>query len=467
MVEESHIYKNVTNIGNIIKYFYTIRPDLKDKLLKEQVEMLDDMTDKDIFNYLESCGRGFGKSMISAGTGLYFADEWSTRNDKSITVLIVSSQKALYYNLGIFFRMKPELKDRLKIKGAGPREIPEEGVQFIDNLSRIIPVMATVHAVEGNRADVVIMDECQDIAEDVFLKALGCLKKDILGKLILIGTPYTEAKGKGGKLNWFIELVKNPKNYIKGYQFHLSQYPSNICNWNPHRMWKNAWGRERYDAECLGKVTPREKRSYYPSVNIKKCCYDIEPTPEGGERATREVGIDCGFKKTVYTLTERIGTVKRKILFIEIWENRSIEELAPIIAKLINNQNVDIVKIDSKQGIDVPSYYLEIKKYTNKNLVKIDSSLKDKVINEKGEEQLITVKGNMLGQLGRKLREGNMIIPMRMKYADKLVDQLVKYHPRRNREDDIVDSLLLSVYERKSFDSGKYGKVFGPWSLKK
>ena len=398
-----------------------------------------------------SCGRGFGKSMLSALVGLFFADVYSTKIGKPLTVLIVSSQQALYSNLAVFFRMYPALKTRLLYQPAGLNEIPEKGIQFKDNFSSCIPRMATIHSVEGYRADVIIFDESQDIPESVFLKAIGCLKHDIIGKVIVIGTPYTEAKGKGDKPNWFKELVKNPKGYIKGYKFHLSQYPSDICNWNPHKMWKSAWSKERYDAECVGKVTPDKERSYFPTVNITNCCYDIEGGREGTSdskgktTSVLESGIDCGYHNTGYILVEWITNTKIKVLFIGLWKDKSIENLAPELAKLLDNHNPTISKIDSRQGANVPSYKEEIKKYTHKTLTAIDASLKEKYV-EDGEERIDSVKKVMLGQLSRHLRERHLIIPMRLPLAPLLVEQLKKYNPRRGINDDLVDTLMLAIY---------------------
>ena len=457
------VYKNRSNISPIIKYFYSCRPDLKDKLLVPQADMLKDLIDLHYNYHAISCGRGFGKTMSAGCVGLYFADEYSTKIGKPLTVLVISSQEALYRNVGTFFEMNPSLRPRLKVQPVGPRELPASGAfQFVDNHSMFIHRLATIKAVEGIRADVIIVDETQDIDTSVILKGLGCLKTDILGIVIFIGTPFTENKGKVGKVNWFIELVKNPKKFIEGKPFHLSQYPSNLCSWNDVSLWKAAWGPVRFDAECLGIVTPVEDKPTFN--NVEACCYDIDGVPEGGVNSRREAGIDCGEGRTTYILTERIGTVKRKVLYIEIWEDKHIQDIAPEIAGLINLHNPSLTKIDSKQGKFAPSYKREIKKYTQKLMVAVDASLKDKVLTSTGEENLMTIKANMMGQLIKKIREGNLIIPMRIKYADLLVKELKIYNPKKGRNDDLVDALALSCYEPSvPFNSGTGGRVYANW----
>jgi hypothetical protein len=447
--------------GPIVNYLNLCRPDLKDKIIPQQRELLRDMTDSKILRQVLSCGRGFSKSMCAGLVGLYFADEYSTKIGKPLTVIVVSSQDALYSNIAEFFRWRPELKKRLVSTPSNLNEIPVKGIQFRDNYSKLIPRMATIHSVEGSRADIIIFDESQDIPEEVFLKGLGCVRDDTVGKILVLGTPYTETKGKGGKPNWFISLVENPKKYIKGFSFHLSQYSSELCDWNPHELWKAAWNKQRYDAECLGKVTPVAERSFFPTANINKCCFDMDATREGGPKSVLETGIDCGFNNTTYCLVEHISPVKAKVLFMREWLKKSIEDIAPEIADLLRQHNPMLAKIDSRQGSNVPSYHKEIKKYWRGNLVAVDASLREKVINEEGQEELLTVKWNMLGQMGRRLREGQLIIPTRLPLSAKLIDQMKKYNPRRGQKDDVLDSVLLACYRPTTPYGSLHSRISG------
>jgi len=444
----------------IVEYFEKCRPNLKDLILPEQLELLKDIADMKIKLQVIPCGRGFGKSMLAGIGGLFFADEYSTKIGKPLTVIVVSSQDALYSNIAEDFRWRPELKQRLVTVPANLNEIPQKGIQFKDNFSKLIPRMATIHSVEGSRADVMILDESQDIGEEVFLKALGCSKKDLVGKIILLGTPYTEQKGKGQKPNWFIDLCSDPKNYIKGYKFHMNRYPSDICDWNPHDMWKSAWSQTRYDAECLGIVTPKEERSTFPASTINNCCFDIEGTLEGGSNAAGdpnsvlEAGIDCGFHNTTYVLVEWRGETKIKVIYIGWWKDKSIEDIAPEIGRLLNLHNPKITKIDSRAGPNVPDYKTEIQEYTHKTLTKIDASLTDTYIVD-GEERIDNIKRIMIGQTGRHFRETHYIIPMRILWAKQLVEQAKKYNPKRGRGDDLVDAFMLASYRpNKPIDVG-------------
>jgi len=465
-IDPSLIYQHhAGREGPIIKYFFTLRPDLKPVqdgdgswhgLLIPQAQLLDDLRNFHLLKQAVSCGRGFGKTMLCAAAGLYYADEYSTEIGKPLNVLVVSSQDALFDNIRIFFRNREDLVKRLLIKSVVD-VIPKKGLEFKDTHSRLIPVKATVKAVEGNRADVIIFDETQDIDTSVILKALGCLKKDKIGMVIFIGTPFSEKKtGRP----WFIQLINDPKHFVKGMPFHLTQHSSDVTGgWNDVDMWKATWSKERWNAECLGKVTENKEKSYFGGENVDSCCQDIEPDPIGGMNATREAGIDCGFHNTVYYLTERVGSVKRNLLYIGVWKDQSIELIAPEIGRLLNQHRPNIVKIDSKTG-SVADYREVIHRYYKGRIDKVDAS--KQFMNE--DKTTITVKAAMRGQLLRKIREKNLIIPMRLEHTDELVKQLLKYNIYHKEGDDHVDALMLSCYEPPKGATGQNGcaVILGP-----
>lgn len=455
-LETNEVYHKRTQASPIVDYFYTIRPDLKPhmelnkKIGKEeeaglrilQVDMLRDLADLDLLNNLFSCGRGFGKTMIAGAVGLYFADKWSTEHKKAITVLVVSSQDALYTNVGTFFRMNSTLRPRLKQKPVGPNEIPaSKEFQFIDNNSTFIVKKATIAAVEGIRADVIILDETQDIETSVILKALGCSKTDLIGKVIVIGTPYHEKKKVGDDINWFIELVRNPKHKVGDIKFHLSQHSSELTAWNNVDMWRNAWNNERFNAECKGIVTERSEKCYFGVANIEKHCLDVEPDPEAkGELATREAGLDCGFENTVLTIREKTAT-RSKILKIFWWKEKPIQAIAKEIGNAINQWGVSLCKIDSKAGIGQPKYKPFVKEYTGRQLLEVDASVPT--------QGYPSTKECMRGQMLNRLRGSpeNLIISIRLEYFEELYKQLTHYTTKTIRGDDLVDSLMLACYE--------------------
>ncbi len=465
-IDPKLIYKSTGNDAPIIKYFWTIKPELKPYqdeegkwhgLLISQANLLKDLTDFHLLHHVVSCGRGFGKTMICSAAALFLADEYSTKIGKPLNVLIVSSQKAMFENTTTYFRNRPDLAERLLVRS--PIDlVPKDGAQFKDNLSRLIPAKATVGSVEGNRADVIILDETQDIEEEVIMKAAGCSKKDIIGMFVVIGTPIDkESRAKNRGLNWFIELVKNPK-HIKGMPYHLTQHPSDVTGgWNSVDDWKAMWSKERFDAECLGIVTETKDKSYFGSSNVKKIFQDVPTDPIGGTNSVREVGIDCGFHHTDYALTEKLGP-KRNTLFLKEWKDCSIEDIAPEIASLINQHNPIIVRIDSKSG-SIANYRTEIKKYCYKRIESIDASKILEIVDDTGTKTNITIKDAVRGQMLRKVRENQIVISTRLKFSDLLLEQMLKYNIHHKEGDDLLDALMLSCYEPPKGSLGGNGRV--------
>jgi hypothetical protein len=75
----------------------------------------------------------------------------------------------------------------------------------------------------------------------------------------------------------------------------------------------------------------------------------------------------------------------------------------------------------------------------------------------------ISVKQAMRGQLLRKVRERNFIIPMRLKYAADLEAQMLKYTTASTVGDDLVDGCMISCYEPpEGFNTGTGGCITFP-----
>jgi len=416
-------------LGEAVYYFYSKRPDLQDLLLPEQIEMFKDLLDFKIKSQALSCGRGFGKTMLAGCAALYFADEYSRKIGKKVTVLLISAQKQIYDRIDEFFTYDKTLKPRLRIQPSATSgyEIPRERFEFADTKSVVYNCLPTIKQIEGIRADVIIFDEAQDILQSIYEKAIGCLKVDVIGKLIIIGTPYWEGKGS----NWFIDIVSNPKKH----GFKLSQFSSEICRWNDVDRWKQVWSEARIEAELRGNPPRSEQRAFFASTHLNKNIIETDPIRQGGVNSKLEVGIDWGYEKTVYTLIERIG-ITCNILYQKVWENTSIEILVPEIVKLLGEHKPLLVKADS-----LPIEYRgKVDKYTRIPIYYIDCAKRETT----SEGKLISAKEHMMGQLQKKNREHHLIISQI--FVD-LIMELRKYKPNMDRGDDRVDSLALANYE--------------------
>jgi hypothetical protein len=186
----------------------------------------------------------------------------------------------------------------------------------------------------------------------------------------------------------------------------------------------------------------------------------VECIREGGPLSRIEIGIDFGEGKegsdrdsTVLVITERIGTMKRKVLFIKVWskKDRPPDKCGPEILEIIAKWNPHLSKADSK-----PEEYNDWFKIHAKGKVK----LVDMAIH----------KENMMGQLQRMIRGHGLIIPTEFTY---LMIALQQYRLRRGEEyykgkgaktagSDLVEALALSCYESESLTANSGRMVVFP-----
>jgi hypothetical protein len=427
---------NLTALENtILEYFYTKRPDLKNLLLKEQADMLNDLVDISIKTQVLSCGRGYGKTMLAGCTALYFIDEFAKQIKKELKVLVVSPQDELWTNIDKFFREDPTLGPRLLTPPSliTGREIPKKEIQLKDTHCTVTFCKPTTGQIRGNRADLIIIDESEEITEDMKDVITGCSKVDLIGKVIYIGTPYDDK----GKQNWFVTMVQKLLDGIEdpkyeGYK--LSRYPSEICKWNAVDRWRKDWSIARFKAECLGIPPSIEERSFYPHKCIDECVLDVEPLREGGTNSFTEFGIDLGIERSVLMVTEKIG-VRRKVLDIIIWKNIPVEERVSDIKRLKDKYQPRYIKIDSKPLEE--AQYIKLK--FGSIVMLIDASKQELM-----ENKWTTVKEIMMGQSQKLVRERKLLIPSQ--YIE-FIEELKKYQRKMNRGDDIVDAFVLSIYE--------------------
>ena len=100
-----------------------------------------------------------------------------------------------------------------------------------------------------------------------------------------------------------------------------------------------------YAMEIQGRVPTADERSYFPPKHIEACIQDIEPFPEGGVNSIKEVDFGC--HSVLFMFLQKIG-LKRKVLKILCWKERSIEDLAPEIAEHILVDKPKYIKADSR-----------------------------------------------------------------------------------------------------------------------
>ena len=435
------------------------------KLIKEQIDLLDLFKDTEIKEAAGSCGRGFSKTMLSAGTTLWFADEYASYMHKDLEILLVSSQDRIYQQLNWMFEKGKErfgydeaTKKYSRLKQGGiydalMKEKAEIWSKDFKNLTCIYPVMSTSKSARSHRCDIAIVDEAADCSRETLTAVMGCRTRNI-AKLILLSTPH-----KTGSM--FNDIVADYKRY--GFKVYMAS--AEVCPWQEesNKSAKRLMTPQDYAIEICGRLPMKEERSIFPSKNIDAAIQDVEPIREGGPNSRVEAGLDCGYNNTVYALRERIGTVKTKIIFLKEWEKKSIEEIAPEIASLLELHKPYLFKIDSKP----PHYKAHIQKYTRRSIYQIDASKKVEI---EGEDEPTNHKKQMVGQFRRKLMEKNLIVPNpelcgeQKEIFKKFIDQLRVYRFGMRDGDDIIDAVLLACYEPvEPLGSQTGGRVYAKW----
>jgi hypothetical protein len=391
-----------------------------------------------------SAGRQSGKTLCSAIIVLWFVFEY----DKPLKILLISAQdNILYLHIREVFKKHPELVEQLTERSKLAADlIPLHGFETI-NGTMVFVKGATEKQILGIPADIVVIDEACRVNNNIILECLGNITGDI-SKFILLSTPDIDTSLM---VKWIKEENKD---------FRIFTWSSEGLAWHNKEIEdikKKEYTKEMYATQVLGRPKLDVERSFFPHKHIDACILDVEPIREGGQDSWLEAGIDLGYNNTVLVIRERIGTTKKKVLFIKQWQKKPIEEVAPEIAKLLDSYNPKYTKVDSKAGMGVPVKG-QIEKYTRKHIDYIDASIK--VADENGE--WTSHKEQMMGQLLRTIREHQIIIPI---CFVELITQLRKYRRNMQIGDDIVDALALACYNPiVPLGAGKSGRAYFPIS---
>jgi hypothetical protein len=423
--------------------------------IPQQIDMLHNLIDLAIKNELLSAGRGFSKTLCCAVAALWFADVWSTENGRPLTILIVSSQKRLYWHLNNFFG-NPEFKAKLAHEG-WVYNIPTERCELI-NGSIIYPLMDTSHSVRSYRADIIFVDEAAEVKTEVIVAVQGCFTGNV-NKIVYLSTPHKS----GYFTDKCLEVQKDKekdenKQVMKDWK--MLQYSARDAPWQKgmiERMENDkAVTAAQKAMEIEGRVPTKEERNFFSLKQIEeKCTVDREPIREGGEKSVIEFGFDIGSTDGCsLVISEKLGS-KRNILFAHTFKF-SREEMVLELTRLKNLYRPMIIKMDSMPK-DLATFF----KSKMPSIKIIDAHLGEEVKDEEGNTVWSTHKEQMLGQLQRKIREGtSMEIP---KCFVDLIIQLRRYRKGMFHGDDLVDALALSIYEPVlSLGSDSYGKVYFP-----
>jgi len=420
------------NIIEFFKYLTKLEP------TPDQCKFLLDCVDIDIHKLLISAGRQSGKTLCSAIAVLWYVFEY----DKPIKIILISAQQNILYlhMLDIFRKCGDARFKNIKQGGQILEETPWNIVPlkgFTTQRGTIVYVRgSTDKQIRGIPADIVVLDECCEIKNDIILTSMGNITGPI-SKFIVLSTPHVDT-------SLFVKWATTPEDKFKIHLWNSEGLPWHSKVIDDTK--KKEYSREKYAVEMLGRPPTKAERAFFPSKHIEKCVLPVEPIREGGPHSRLEIGIDWGFEAPTFLIvTERIGTTQRKILFTKKWTGKPIETIGPEILNIIADFKPYLVKADSKP----PEYKQWFENHARHVVIFIDCALGHK-------EQ-------MLGQLQRMIREHRLIIPQTLPNVVDIIMALRKYRRKMIKGDDPVDALSLSIYEPSSpLEGGSYGRVYFP-----
>lgn len=378
---------------------------------EDQSKFLLALVDLDIKYIAASAGRQCGKSLCTAVAVLYWAIEYG----EPVEIMLLSPMDAYVYDaIERIFTNNPDLQKQIKTEGVTGL-VPIKGFELL-NGSRVHVRRGTEKQVRGLGVDIAIADEAAELPDKMLTTALGNVRGKI-SKFIMLSTPH--------KTGLFTKIVDKPESF----NFIIFHWSELNCDWHSKdslTLKKKTMSNQDYKMEVLGQVLSSEERAYFPPKHIDKCTYEIV-TREGKPASVIEAGIDfaCSPCRTVLIVSERIfGRVK--VLFVKSWGKRSIEEIAPEIAKFLLEFKPSIIKADSMP----PEYKGKIEPYIKGYRINYINSVYTKEL--------------LLGQLLRLIRTNSLEIQGNQV---ELLKQLKQYRRGLRTGDDYVDALAFSVYQ--------------------
>lgn len=375
-----------------------------------QENFLKALTDPTQPKIAASWGRQTGKSLCSAVAVLW----WIFEYPEVVDVLLMSTMDSYVYDhVEKLFHRNEDLLAEVVAEGVSGL-VPLRGFQ-VKKGSRVHVRGSTNKQVRGLGVDIVIIDEAAEIPDLMLTTALGNLRGPI-SKYVMLSTPH--------KTGLFTSIIANPKKY----GFNIFMGSALKCSWQTEELLaskKTMMSSQQYKMEVLGQILSAEERALFSGKHLDQCIYE-SISKENAPHSQVEAGIDWGFEpcSTVLCVTERIFN-RRRVLNVKEWAKKPIEEIAPEIAKILEDYKVVLVKADARPA----EYKHHLEKHTKIPVYYIEGNMH---------------KDAMLSQLQRKIRQHSLEIPQG---ELTLITQLRKYRKGQRVGDDYADALAFSCYE--------------------
>ena len=382
----------------------------------EQENMLREMVNLDIKNLICCVGRGASKTLCAGVASMYFSDQLSRVLKRPIHVLLVSSQIEIFSKIDNIFVRHPELKDRLRVEGRS-MEIPAKEFEWNDTHGRVTRTIPSNNAIRARRCDVLILDECADIPDDIITaKAMPCLTGDI-NKLIALSTPH--------KRGWFTDKVGNlPSDYK------LIQYSSKDLAWTRltvERLQKEL-SEQNFEIEVNAQIPRENIRSVFNSRDVDLCIKEF--LTYSGNHEKFVVGIDFGFSRSKCAIVvAEWQKGYRSIVGTWLFDNKTpnlYQQMGDIINMCWNLDKYLLVYADALPV----GFIANLQKYSKAHIYAVNKT-----------EQL---KNQLIQQTYNLISTHHLKIPMN---EPELIDQLKNFTKERKYNTDLCDALFMSVAE--------------------
>jgi len=351
-----------------------------------------------------------GKTRLLAGIALWLSIVVSKIEKEPVKVVIISGSRSQAKWLYDYCR---EAFNNEYIASEIEGEPLQSITKFI-NGSEIRALPNSLKAIQGIHANVVIIDEAVlagDFLIQDALRITGGMKRDII---ILSGTPMDAA-------SLFCNIFQDTETYPDWIRF---SWTARDCPRISVEQLKEAESLPEEVKQIYWEGKPYLQRSerVVEFDALKDCVKDVPQfIPEGEDRIV--AGLDWGFAHyTAIVIIQKVGDIYR-VLYCDQWRREQFEDLHQKIVEICKHYNVETVYADAENA---------------------------------GENQRLEAKGLNVEPVPFQYKKTQMQSHLRLLFHQRkiripqiyqdLIQELRMYNWNSKSGDDLVDALMLALY---------------------
>ena len=381
----------------------------------DQARFLKDMADLKNRYALVSAGNGTGKTLTFGTFALWSAFVLPRRVRHPYTVLVAGGsrrQSEIMYEYVV-----EAIRENPLIMRYVEGEPTKTQTKFRDG-SWILTSACSEKFLYGHHPNLMIVDEAGLVPDKLLVDAVFRVAPKRNARLILGTTPYDYS-------SFFVDLWIDENRYPQFKRYHWSKENVHWIDRDAIKIARQT-SEEDYRIKVLGLPTPKSG-TYFRLDKLKQCrVIDEEwrkqiPT----ENVRTFIGVDWG--------------MRHPTAIVVVKESQGIWYVVDTFAK------------KGMSGDEAIDKVLEYARMYKPNLILADSERRWEVmrLQDKGMPILAvkfhTDKELMLSNLRSMIEKSILRIPVEF---TELLSQLSKYEPRRKKDDDLVDALMLACRNR-------------------